>query len=64
MDKITKLDIVNDVIKKYPATIGVFSSFNIDTCCGGAATIEEAAKRDGAPLSELLGALNEGYAPR
>ncbi len=57
--KITKYQIVNDVIKEYPNTIGVFSRFNIDSCCGGAATIEEAALRDGAPLDELLEELNK-----
>ena len=56
--KITKERIVNDVIKDYPKTIGVFARFNIDSCCGGMATVEEAAKRDGVPLEELLEELN------
>ena len=51
--------VVNDAIKLYPTTIGVFTHFNIDSCCGGAATIEESAKRDNAPLDELMEALNE-----
>lgn len=50
---------VNDAIKLYPATIGVFSKFRIDSCCGGAVSIEEAAKRDKADLKELLKKLNE-----
>ncbi len=50
---------VNDCIKLYPDTIGVFTKFNIDSCCGGAVSIEEAARRDGAELEALMAALNE-----
>lgn len=57
--KITPEMIVNDCIRDYPNTIGVFTRFNIDSCCGGAVSIEEAAKRDGADVDELLGELNE-----
>lgn len=56
---ITKDLIINDCIKKYPDTIGVFNKFNIDSCCGGAVSIESAAKRDGANLEDLLKVLNE-----
>ncbi|MBI5559802.1 MAG: DUF542 domain-containing protein [Deltaproteobacteria bacterium] len=61
--KITKSMTVNDCIKRYPRTIGVFTRYRIDSCCGGAVSVEEAAKRDGAPLEGLLKALNEA-APR
>ncbi len=57
--KVTKDLIVNDCIKLYPKTIGVFTQFKIDSCCGGAVSIEAAAARDGAPLDGLLKALNE-----
>lgn len=56
--KVTKDLVVNDCIKLYPKTIGVFTKFNIDSCCGGAVSIEAAAKRDGAPLEALLQSLN------
>lgn len=58
-DKITKDMVVNDAIRLYPETVGVFTDFGIDSCCGGAATIEEAAKRDGADLDSMLRMLNE-----
>ena len=58
-EKISKQMIVNDAIKLYPDTIGVFSKFHIDSCCGGAVYIEEAAKRDKADLDALLKKLNE-----
>ena len=51
--------VVNDCIKLFPKTIGVFTRFHIDSCCGGAVPIEDAAKRDGAPLDELMAALDE-----
>ncbi len=58
-DKVTKELVVNDCIKLYPNTIGIFTKFNIDSCCGGAVSIEEAARRDGAELGALMAALNE-----
>ncbi len=57
--KITKDLVVNDCIKLYPNTIGIFTKFNIDSCCGGAASIEDAARRDGAELETLLKDLNQ-----
>ncbi len=59
MNKINKYMVVNDCIKIYPKTIGIFTQFHIDSCCGGAVSIEAAARRDGAPLEELMNALNE-----
>jgi regulator of cell morphogenesis and NO signaling len=53
---------LNDAIRLHPESVAVFNQFGLDACCGGAATIAEAAARDGAPLDELLRAL-EG-APR
>jgi len=48
---------VNETIARFPATMAVFNRFGIDTCCGGGATIEEAAHRDGLDLDALLDAL-------
>lgn len=64
-EKITQAMVVNDAIKLYPDTIGVFNKFHIDSCCGGAVSIEDAAKRDKADLNALLKKLNEAAnAPR
>lgn len=57
--KISKEMVVNDCIKLYPKTIGVFTEFKIDSCCGGAVSIEAAAGRDGADLDEMLKALEK-----
>lgn len=50
---------VSEVIRLYPAAVAVFNAFGVDACCGGAASIEEAAERDGVDVSELLAALRE-----
>lgn len=60
--EITKDLVVNDCIRLFPKTIGVFTNFKIDSCCGGAVSIEAAAKRDGAPLEDLMKAIREAAA--
>lgn len=48
---------VNEVIRRYPGTIAVFNELGLDACCGGAASIDEAARRDGLEPSVVLAAL-------
>jgi len=48
---------VNDVLRLYPETVSVFNAFGIDACCGGAASLREAARRDQVDLAELIAAL-------
>ena len=50
-------DTVNEIIAKYPGAVSVFNAFGIDACCGGDASLEDAARRDGADLTELTEAL-------
>ena len=54
---ITAASVVNDVLRRYPAAVGVFNAFGIDACCGGASSLAEAAQRDSADLESLLAAL-------
>lgn len=49
---------VNDAVARYPGTVAVFNEFGIDACCGGAATIVEAALRDGADPAALAEAVH------
>ena len=56
---ITKDMIINDVIKKYPKTITVFSNFKVDSCCGGAGSIGKTASMSGVDINALLNALNK-----
>ncbi|HYH78725.1 MAG TPA: DUF542 domain-containing protein [Longimicrobium sp.] len=48
---------VNEAIRRFPATVAVFNDFGIDACCGGAASLAEAAERDGADAAALLDAV-------
>jgi regulator of cell morphogenesis and NO signaling len=59
MEDITKDNIINDVIKRYPQTIAVFNDHRVDSCCGGGASIETTATRDGVDVSALLRDLNK-----
>ena len=58
MATITSGMIINEVIKRYPATIKVFNDFKVDACCGGAASIATTARQDGVDVDALVRALN------
>jgi len=49
---------VNEILVTYPETVSVFNQFGIDACCGGAASLAEAARRDGADVDRLIRALD------
>jgi regulator of cell morphogenesis and NO signaling len=56
---VTRDQIINDVMKTYPDTMGVFNQFRVDSCCGGGRPIAETAADDGLrDLTPLLHALN------
>ncbi|HAS17027.1 MAG TPA: hypothetical protein DCR39_03860 [Nitrospiraceae bacterium] len=59
MQQITKDMTINQVLKLYPSSIAVLNKFNLDACCGGNRTLEQAAKEDKAVLEELLSTLNK-----
>lgn len=56
---ITKNMTINDVVKKHPKTITVFSKFKVDSCCGGAGSIEKTAGMSGVDIVALMAALNK-----
>ena len=58
MATITGDMVINEVIKKFPATIKVFNDYRVDSCCGGGAPIEVTARRDGVDVDALVRALN------
>jgi iron-sulfur cluster repair protein YtfE (RIC family) len=58
METITRDMVINDVIRKHPETIKVFNEYKVDSCCGGGASIETTAKRDGIDVDPLVKALN------
>lgn len=62
METITGTMVINDVIKKYPQTMKIFNDYKVDSCCGGGASIETTAKKDGVDVERLLEALNAAAA--
>lgn len=50
---------VNELIRQHPGTVEVFNRHGIDACCGGAASVKEAALRDGADIDLLLAELGQ-----
>ena len=50
---------VNATIQRFPATVAVFNEYGVDACCGGAATLREAALEAGVPIDVLLSALEQ-----
>jgi iron-sulfur cluster repair protein YtfE (RIC family) len=50
---------LNDVIRKYPSTMGVFNRFNVDSCCGGARTIKAMAEQDKVDVTTFINSLKE-----
>ncbi len=55
---LTKEMTINDVIKKHPETMKVFNKFKVDSCCGGAESIETTAAVSGADVPKLMEELN------
>lgn len=49
---------VNEILVQYPETVSVFNDFGIDACCGGDASVDEAARRDGVDVNALIAALD------
>ena len=57
--KITAEMTLNEVIRKYPSTMGVFNRFNVDSCCGGARTIKAMAAEDKIDVEAFIASLKE-----
>lgn len=60
----TSATTVDDVVHTNPALSRVLNAHGIDTCCGGSATLAEAAHVRGIDLGKLLAALNGDSEPR
>ncbi|MDB4879400.1 MAG: hypothetical protein JWL60_846 [Gemmatimonadetes bacterium] len=54
---ITPTMTVNQVLASHPSTAALFNAYAVDTCCGGEATLAEAAADAGVPLHMLLATL-------
>lgn len=48
---------LNALVERFPAALPVLREFGLDTCCGGALTLPQAAAHHGIDLGQLLEAL-------
>lgn len=55
--KITGDMVINEVISLYPWTLPVFHRLDVDSCCGGARTIEAMTQEHGLDLDDVLAEL-------
>ena len=58
MAVITEDMVINEVVKRFPATVATFNLFRVDACCGGGMSIKVTASRDGVDVPALVNALN------
>ena len=57
-------DALNDVVGRHPRTLAVMTRYGLDTCCGGAVSLREAARHHDLDLGALLADLNAAAGPR
>ncbi|TBH20053.1 DUF542 domain-containing protein [Thermus thermamylovorans] len=57
MEGITLKTTVNEILRRFPEAVGLLSKLGLDTCCGGAEPLEEAAKAAGQEPRAVLRAL-------
>jgi iron-sulfur cluster repair protein YtfE (RIC family) len=53
---------VNTVLARFPSTLSVFNRFGLDTCCGGALSVADAARAADVDTEALCGALADAIA--
>ncbi len=58
VEEITLDTTVNEAVQRVPALLTFFARYGIDSCCGGALPIREAAKRHGLHPETLLDRLH------
>jgi regulator of cell morphogenesis and NO signaling len=50
---------LNQIVQQHPPALEVFARYGMDTCCGGALPVREAAARHGVDLDALLQELSD-----
>ena len=53
---------VNAILSMFPSTLPVFNRFGLDTCCGGALSVADAARAADVDTEALCGALTDAIA--
>lgn len=59
MERPTTKMTLNEITNRWPGTLKVLGRYGLDTCCGGALLLEEAAPRHGVDPEELVRELHE-----
>lgn len=49
---------VNDVLRRWPFAVRTLNQYAIDTCCGGALSLADAARDAGVAVDELIAAIS------
>ena len=45
---------INELLGRRPAAIAVLNAYGLDTCCGGASSLADAAREAGVELQSLI----------
>jgi regulator of cell morphogenesis and NO signaling len=53
---------VNELVASHPCSIAVLNALGVDTCCGGALSLRDAAADASIGLPELIAAIEAGVA--
>jgi regulator of cell morphogenesis and NO signaling len=48
---------VNELLRRHPSAVVALNAFGVDTCCGGAVPLRDAAREQGIDLASLVAAL-------
>lgn len=59
MDRPTSEMTLNEITSRWPATLEVLGRYGLDTCCGGALPLGEAAPKHGVDPDMVVRELNE-----
>jgi len=54
---------VNALIAQHPSVLPVLNGYGIDTCCGGAESLEDAARTAGIPVDVLMAGVSAAVEP-
>jgi len=53
---------VNEVLRRWPGAVTALNAYGVDTCCGGANSLSEAAAQAGVSADDLIGAIADAVA--
>jgi len=57
MEGVTETTSVNEILRRYPKAVELLTELGLDTCCGGAEALEEAARKAERDPEEVIRAL-------